>query len=100
MTHRALLASVDAEELSHWEEFWRLEPFGDEWRSRGRICETVAMSGGVKKKDGGRLTEEDFMPDGYRAANSHQDSADAIETQLLGWAKATNSAAKKVKKKK
>lgn len=98
MTHRALLASIDAEELAHWEEFWRLEPFGDEWRASGRICETVAMSGGVKKKDGGRLTEEDFMPDGYRRAKARTDSADAMEANLMGWAKATNAANKAKKK--
>lgn len=100
MTRRRLLCELDAAELSEWEEYWKREPFGDEWRAMGRICETVALSGGVKKKDGSRVTEEEFMPVGYQRAKPREDSPDTIEANLLGWATATNAAAKKAKKKK
>ena len=100
MTRRTLLESLDAEELAHWEEYWRLEPFGDEWRGWGRVCETVALSAGVKKKNGERITEEEFMPAGYRRDKPRCDSADDIEANLMGWASATNAAAKKARKKK
>lgn len=40
------------------------------------------------------------MPAGYRRAKPREDSADAIEANLMGWAAATNAAAKKARKQK
>lgn len=64
------------------------------------MLQTMAIAAGLKKPGGGSWHEDDFMPEGYRAAKAREDSADAMEANLLGWAKATNAAAKKAKRKK
>lgn len=99
MTYRTLLRELDMAELVEWSVFWELEPYGDEWRQIARLLQTMAIAAGLKKPGGGTWHEDDFMPAGYRAAKVQADPADAIEANLLGWAQATNSAAKKVKKK-
>lgn len=100
MTRRALLRELDAAELAEWEVFWEMEPFGDEWRQMARMMQTNAIGAGLRKRSGGGWSEDDFMPAGYKPPKARDDSADALESTLMGWAKATNAAAKKSRKKK
>lgn len=100
MTYRTLLRELDMAELVEWSVFWELEPYGDEWRQVARMLQTMAIAGGLKKPGGGAWHEDDFMPEGYRAAKVREDSAAAMEANLMGWATSTNVAAKKAKKKK
>lgn len=98
MTRRTLLRNLDAAELAEWEEYWALEPFENTWQMTAKICLSVVTAGGVKKRNGSKWTEEDFMPAGYRPPKTRDDSADAIEANLMVWATATNAEAKKAKK--
>lgn len=54
--------------LVDWLAYFRLEPFGDEWRRTGRLATIVAASSGAKVE--GEL-EEKFLPGGgiYRGKN-------------------------------
>ena len=62
MTHRELLSRMDAAELMYWEQFWLLEPFGDEWRQTCTGAAASMQAGGMKRKDGGEIQPEDLMP--------------------------------------
>lgn len=54
--------------LVEWMAFFRMEPFGDEWRRTGRLATIVAAAAGAKTD--GEL-EEKFLPGGgiYRDMN-------------------------------
>lgn len=45
--------------MKRWLAFYRLEPFGDEWRRTARLAITVAASNGAKVKED---AEELFLP--------------------------------------
>lgn len=42
-----MLATVDAFEIMEWQEYWRLEPFGDEWEQTATICEAIFHANGL-----------------------------------------------------
>jgi hypothetical protein len=48
MSLRELLATHSSAELTEWEAFNRLEPFGDEWRQAATIAAFVAAGHGVE----------------------------------------------------
>jgi hypothetical protein len=56
-SHRELLESVDAEELAEWEAYWKIEPWGDEWRQTARLTTALCTAWGCKN-----LEEEMIMP--------------------------------------
>jgi hypothetical protein len=56
-SHRELLETVDAAELAEWEAFWKIEPWGDEWRQTARLATALCTAWGAK-----RLEEEMLMP--------------------------------------
>lgn len=58
-----LQAVMSADEFLDWRAFYRLEPFGDEWRQTARIARSSAPQS-WKKTDGTQWTEDDFMPAG------------------------------------
>ncbi len=36
-----MLATVDSVELSEWQHYYQIEPYGQEWLQTGRICSTL-----------------------------------------------------------
>jgi hypothetical protein len=50
---------ITLEQVKRWLAFYRLEPFGDEWRRTARLAMTVAASNGAKVKED---AEELFLP--------------------------------------
>lgn len=60
MTVRQLLATIDSHELSEWEAWFGLQPFGDDvesWRS-GTIAAVIANCNSKR----GKFKAQDFMP--------------------------------------
>ena len=53
---------LSAAELVYWEEFWLLEPFGDEWMQSSTIAAASMNGMGAKKQAGGHFIPDDFMP--------------------------------------
>jgi hypothetical protein len=51
MTVRELMERVDSFELTEWETYWRLEPFGDEWEKTAATCEAIMVAAGHTKVD-------------------------------------------------
>lgn len=59
----ALSATVPVRVVRQWMAFWRVEPFGDEWRRTGKLAAVVAAAmGGEIPAD----FEDTFLPS-YRA---------------------------------
>jgi hypothetical protein len=56
-SHRELLETLDAAELAEWEAFWKIEPWGDEWRQVARLATALCTAWGSKN-----LEEEMLMP--------------------------------------
>ena len=59
------MQSLSREELSEWQAFWQLEPFGsqfDEYRS-ALIASVVAEVNRNRKKRGKAFTPKEFMPE-------------------------------------
>jgi hypothetical protein len=54
-----MLARIPAKTFLEWMAFWKLEPFGDQWRQNARIC-TVLQH--INAGKGRKLNEEEFMP--------------------------------------
>lgn len=61
MTVENLLDGMTAAEFTDWQAFYRVEPFGDEWRQTGEICAMVGNAAGGKR-NGGSFTPRDFLP--------------------------------------
>ena len=57
--------------MTEWMAFYRMEPWGDEWRQSGRLATIVAAAAGAKPD--GNL-EEKFLPGGgiYRGMNADE----------------------------
>ena len=47
------------EQMNEWWEYYKLDPFGDDWERTAVMCATIAnVSGNLKKA----LSVDDFMP--------------------------------------
>lgn len=57
----ALAAEMPMDAVVEWIAFFKMEPFGDEWRRTGRLAAIVAAAAGAKIE--GDL-EEKFLPGG------------------------------------
>lgn len=51
--------SISVPQLREWIAYYRLEPFGDEWRRTGRLAAVTAASNGVKIEHD---MEDKFLP--------------------------------------
>ncbi len=60
--------------MKRWLAFYRLEPFGDEWRRTARLAVTVAASNGARVKED---AEELFLPT-YDPSRPMQTEAEMI----------------------
>lgn len=56
-----MLARVSSRELTEWAEYYKREPFGEEWKQTAYIC-TQISNGTLKKEGGGSFKTEDFYP--------------------------------------
>lgn len=56
------MATISAIEFAHWIEFYRLEPFGEEWRQAAQAAWAPIAATGSKKESGGHWEVNDFMP--------------------------------------
>ncbi len=64
MTVRELLARIDSRELSEWNAFFELEPWGcemEDWRT-GLVASTIANVNRDPKKQRKPFEPDDFMP--------------------------------------
>jgi hypothetical protein len=43
---RELLDTVDSFEILEWQEYWQLEPWGDDWEQTATICEAIFHAAG------------------------------------------------------
>ncbi len=97
MTVGQLLESISAKELSEWQAYYNLEPFGspiDDFRA-GTVCSaTVNLHLKKGKKPFGPA---DFFPN---LKSSSKQSMKEMEATLLGIAQSVNEKEKKKKKKK
>lgn len=50
---------ITVRQLKRWMAFWRVEPFGDEWRRSARAALTAAAGFGAKLEP---ESEEQFLP--------------------------------------
>ena len=51
-----MLAEMSCEQFDEWRAFDRIQPFGDEWRQVGKVCQILAAVNGAT------MEEESFMP--------------------------------------
>lgn len=80
------LERISSRELTEWQAFERIEPWGDEWRQVGMICSTQATLAG--RKD---CPPERFMPIEHKPA---QQTAADMEAQCWAFVRqASNSQA-------
>lgn len=76
-THRSLSARITLDQLKRWMAFYRIEPFGDDWRREGR---GVAMLGATWTGKFDEGLEERFLPT-YRA--NRPQTEDEIRAELM-----------------
>ena len=50
---------ISVRQLMRWQAYWRVEPFGDEWRRSARAALTSAAGFGAKLEAG---SEDRFLP--------------------------------------
>ncbi len=53
---------MTAAEIREWQAFWRLEPFGDDWRRTARLQALMAEINRNERNRSEPFTEDDFMP--------------------------------------
>lgn len=75
-----MLARMSSREITEWQEFYKREPFGEEWKQVAYLCSLIA-NGLLKKKDGGQWTPNDFYPIKI-VETLRQQSDDEIEAVL------------------
>lgn len=70
--------------LAEWMAFYRIEPFGDEWRRSARAATWTVAAAGAKVTDG---FEDRFIPGGgqYRGMSAHEAAALDQLRQLPGF---------------
>lgn len=59
-----------------WAAYYRISPWGDEWRQTGRLATVVAATNGVKDIDG---LEDKLMPGGGRYRGMTQTEIEMME---------------------
>lgn len=78
MTVRELLARIDSRELTEWQVYFNLEPWGTEiedWRA-GMIASTIAEVNRDPKKQKKPFEPDDFMPKRDAQPKTEQTAAD------------------------
>jgi hypothetical protein len=68
---------ISLPQLREWIAYYRLEPFGDDWRRTGRLAAVTAASAGAKI---GHDMEDKFLPT-YRPGGPPQTDAE-MEREL------------------
>ena len=68
---------ISLPQLKEWIAYYRLEPFGDDWRRTGRLAGAVAASNGAKVEHD---IEDRFLPT-YRRGGPPQTDAE-MEREL------------------
>ncbi len=93
MTVREMLSRIDSRELTEWQAYAELEPFG-EWRGdlrAGIVASTIANVN--RKKDSKPFKASDFMPEfgKQKDAPVKKQSVSEMKEILLNIAKVQNS---------
>ena len=86
MTHTSVRKTqqiIDAREFQEWQEYYKLEPFGDDWLQAGTIAATAVNSNPFVKRS---VKPERFIP----KAKASKTPAE-IEAQMNAWARAHNA---------
>lgn len=73
---------ITVRQLVKWMAFWRIEPFGDEWRRAGRAALTAAAGFGSKPTP---EAEERFLPS-YREKPQTLEELRAELSKIPGFA--------------
>ena len=71
-----MAAEIPMPVLWRWFAYWRIEPFGDEWRRSGRLASIVAAASGVR--NAGDL-EDKFMPGGGKFRDMNQTEIEMLQ---------------------
>lgn len=71
------LAANTSRDIEEWFAFYRLEPYGDEWRQSGQVAAYIAAANGARNAQ-----IEDFMPLPRR--QTPQEVFDVF-SQLFSW---------------
>lgn len=53
---------MTAVEFEYWQQFYRFEPFGDEWQQAAQAAWAPIAATGSKKESGDFWTVDDFLP--------------------------------------
>lgn len=80
MTVEELLSRISSRELSEWQAYYRLEPFGeerDDFRA-GTISSTIANVFADPKKRKKPFTPEEFIPE-WRVADEEEETEEEQE---------------------
>jgi len=87
-TERELLESLTPQELDDWKAYAVVSPFGPDVTElqRAMVCQTVALSGGVKNPS--RVTLERFMPS--RANEPRVQSPRQMKLAAQAWVASVN----------
>lgn len=68
--------TITVRQLIKWQAYWRVEPFGDEWRRSARTALTCAAGFGAKPEAG---SEDRFLPS-YR---QKEQTLDEMRAELM-----------------
>lgn len=62
--------------FTEWLAFYRMSPWGDEWRRTGRLAKIIALANGAKGCDD---LEDNFMPGGGRYRGMNQSEVEMLK---------------------
>lgn len=72
----ALADSMPLPMFYDWLAFYRMSPWGDEWRRAGRLARIIALANGAK---GVEDLEDNFMPGGGRYRGMNQSEIEMLK---------------------
>lgn len=72
----SLSQRMDVKTLATWTAYYRISPWGDDWRRSGRLASVIASAAGVRV-DGD--FEDKFMPGGGRYRGMNQTEREMME---------------------
>lgn len=78
---RELQFSMSSVEFQEWQEYYRIEPFGDDWQQAGTIA-AASVNVWSKRK---------VKPDHFIPRTKTRKTDEEIEAQMNQWARAYNA---------
>jgi hypothetical protein len=86
----ALAGRLTMRQLAMWQGFWRVEPFGDEWRQTARLATVIKAMAGVDVKPG----DEDKLMPNFRPPVQTEDEVVAELSKIPSFAAQLRAAGK------